>query len=177
MEEIVVSNDTIRINSASGSCIIYFADNLDLYLSFIPAKREDNKKYSFDIQKDSQLYQVFDNLYLAIKENKPYKNSTIDDITEIEMPIFRHSDYLGLFVDDKIVWKSDDFPIEEASSLIIEKSENSYIISFEKSSSKTERNTFAVRIRNSGSRYSPYNVPLINFYRTLLTKRDTIDEP
>ena len=165
MEEIVVSNDTIRINSASGSCIIYFSDNLDLYLSFIPAKREDNKKYSFDIQKDSQLYQVFDNLYLAIKENKPYKNSTIDDITEMEMPIFRHSDYLGLFIDDKIVWKSDDFPIEEASSLTIEKS-----------SSKTERNTFAVRIRNSGSRYSPYNVPLMNFYRTLLTMRDTIDE-
>ena len=54
MEEIVVSNDTIRINSASGSCIIYFADNLDLYLSFLPAKREGKKKYSFDIQKDSQ---------------------------------------------------------------------------------------------------------------------------
>lgn len=176
MEGIVVSNDTIRVNSASGSCIIYFSDNLDLYFSFIPNKKENNKKHSFDIQKDSQLYQLFDSLYSAVKENRPYKNSTIDEkITEMEMPIFRHSDYLGLFVDNKIIWKSDDFPIEEASSLIIEKSENSYIISFEKSLSEIERNTFAVRIRNSGSRYSPYNVPFMNLYRTLLTMRNPID--
>ena len=57
--------------------------------------------------------------------------------------------------------------MEEASQVIIEKSEENFIITFKKSTSKIERNTFSVRFRNSGSRYDPYNVTFMSSYRGL----------
>ena len=40
-------------------------------------------------------------------------------------------------------------------------------VTFKKSTSKVEFNTFSVRFRNSGSRYDPYNATFMSSYRGL----------
>ena len=168
--DLSIVEDTVRIDLDIGTWIILFGGNLDLYWTFIP-RCKGEEEYSFILDKEfPYIYNNISDLFNAVSENKPYKNAYfIDDksFKEKELPIYKSSKSLELFVDDKICWKSDDFYVEDASQVIIEKAEENFIITFKKSTSKIERNTFSVRFRNSGSRYDPYNVTFMSSYRGL----------
>lgn len=167
-----IIEETVNLECENGTCVILFAGNLDLYWTFIPNKSADKKnKYSFVIDKSFPfVYNNIEALFDAIVKNKPYKNAYhIDDmeLREKELPNYKSSESLNLIINNKIVWKSDDFCEEEASQLIIEKMKDNFLITFKKSNSKEYHNTFSIRFRNSGSRYDPYNVSFMNSYKEL----------
>ena len=77
-----------------------------------------------------------------------------------------------LYENGKITWYSDDFAIcDNASNFSIKKAKDYFLVTFTKS--KTEEfngcyfPTYSVRIRNSGSRFDPFNNAFMGMYHKL----------
>ena len=71
-----------------------------------------------------------------------------------------------------ITWYSDDFADTNlASSFTIKKLKDKYIVVMKKSLEEPYNGnyfkTYSVRIRNSGSRYNPYNIAFMGMYQRL----------
>lgn len=147
--------DIFYITTNEGTFIITFEGNLDLYWVYTSneniLKAPDEKE--FIITKENYLiYQLFDNLYNEVKNNKnPYDKYNPERLVNKNI----------------IDWHSDDFPYETASRVIIKKLKDSYKITFTKSKEDTLYVTYSVRFRNSGSRYSTYNQSFMNLYNSL----------
>ena len=168
--------DRFKITTENGSFDIMFGGNLDLYWYYWP---EENYKdwplaKTFTISKENYfIYQKLDELYKNIKEQKPYQSkdengSAIFDSSKLinESPSAQDS-YKNLFQNDIIKWYSDDAPLEEASMLEIKYQEDKYIITFHQGKEDFGFPTYAIRFRNSGSRYEPYNFAFMNMYNSL----------
>ncbi len=168
--------DRFKITTENGSFDIMFGGNLDLYWYYWP---EENYKdwplaKTFTISKENYfIYQKLDELYKNIKEQKPYRFkdenvSTVFDSSKLinESPSAQYS-YKNLFQNDIIKWYSDDAPLEEASMLEIKSQEDKYIITFHQGKEDFGFPTYAIRFRNSGSRYEPYNLAFMNMYNSL----------
>ena len=168
--------DRFKITTENGSFDIMFGGNLDLYWYYWP---EENYKdwplaKTFTISKENYfIYQKLDELYKNIKEQKPYQSkdenaSTVFDSSKLinESPRSQYS-YKNLFQNDIIKWYSDDAPLEEASMLEIKSQEDKYIITFHQGKEDFGFPTYAIRFRNSGSRYEPYNFAFMNMYNSL----------
>lgn len=163
--DIVVDGEVLKIS---------FQGNLDLYWSYdYRTAIADTKEYmEFNITKENYyLYLLFDELYIAIKNNKPYHNCSIKDDKLRNKKINEYGN-LKLYQDRKIIWYSDDFAdISNASAIIIEKKQDRFLVtikrSLEERYSGTYFKTYSVRIRNSGSRYEPYNITFMNMYQKL----------
>ena len=168
--------DRFKITTENGSFDIMFGGNLDLYWYYWP---EENYKdwplaKTFTISKENYfIYQKLDELYKNIKEQKPYQSkdenvSTVFDSSKLinESPRSQYS-YKNLFQNDIIKWYSDDAPLEEASMLEIKYQEDKYIITFHQGKEDFGFPTYAIRFRNSGSRYEPYNLAFMNMYNSL----------
>lgn len=168
--------DRFKITTENGSFDIMFGGNLDLYWYYWP---EENYKdwplaKTFTISKENYfIYQKLDELYKNIKEQKPYQSkdenvSTVFDSSKLinESPRSQYS-YKNLFQNDIIKWYSDDAPLEEASMLEIKSQEDKYIITFHQGKEDFGFPTYAIRFRNSGSRYEPYNLAFMNMYNSL----------
>ena len=168
--------DRFKITTENGSFDIMFGGNLDLYWYYWP---EENYKdwplaKTFTISKENYfIYQKLDELYKNIKEQKPYQSkdensSIVFDSSKLinDSPKSQYS-YKNLFQNDIIKWYSDDAPLEEASMLEIKYQEDKYIITFHQGKEDFGFPTYAIRFRNSGSRYEPYNFAFMNMYNSL----------
>ena len=168
--------DRFKITTENGSFDIMFGGNLDLYWYYWP---EENYKdwplaKTFTISKENYfIYQKLDELYKNIKEQKPYQSkdensSIVFDSSKLinDSPKSQYS-YKNLFQNDIIKWYSDDAPLEEASMLEIKYQEDKYIITFHQGKEDFGFPTYAIRFRNSGSRYEPYNFAFMNMYNGL----------
>lgn len=84
--------------------------------------------------------------------------------------------YNDLVINGKIIWKSDDFPIDESPYFIIEPVGSSYLITFEMPKTirkfildrESNFNKISVRLSNSNSRYDPFNLLFMNLFNTLV---------
>lgn len=168
--------DRFKITTENGSFDIMFGGNLDLYWYYWP--KENYKDWplakTFTISKENYfIYQKLDELYKNIKEQKPYQSkdensSIVFDSSKLinDSPKSQYS-YKNLFQNDIIKWYSDDAPLEEASMLEIKYQEDKYIITFHQGKEDFGFPTYAIRFRNSGSRYEPYNFAFMNMYNSL----------
>ena len=159
--------DVFDIITNEGVIEISYENNLDLYWSYKYSGnigKEDNYK-EFVISKENYfIYLVFDELYNNIKKQEPWNYYSMDHE--------KVNDYNNLFHDKMITWYSDDFcDIENASSFTIKKNSDKYLVIFNKSGIEMENGnyfeTYFVRIRNSGSRYNPYNIAFMGMYQRL----------
>jgi len=149
----------ICIKTQDGYFKISFEDNFDLYWTFIPNKPILDSELSYNLvvtKENYYLYKLFEDLFNEIKNDKFYDNKEYKDA---------EGNY-KLFIDNKINWHSDDFEYDKASSFTISKCEDEFNITFKRSTGKCFP-TFAVRIGNRVSRYSPFNVLFMNMYKKL----------
>ena len=150
------------ITTEEGTFEISFQGNLDLYWRYIYKGSilncEDTHK--FTISKENYfLYQLFEELYENIYNNTPFG----DDQTYMSLNY-------PLVTNGIIDWHSDDFNYDKASRLMIEKNGEDFGVTFQKSEEDLTDGmfmTYAVRFRNSGSRYDYYNIPFMNMYNNL----------
>lgn len=127
--------------------------------------------YTFKITKEDQkIYNIFEELYNAVKVRKPYNNSIYE---------FPEKDYIlpeyvdinkesKLFIDNKVQWHSDEYKYDESSVLIIDKKEDYLDISFKKSM-ETENlfPTFTVKVTNASPRYYHFSQTFMDMYKKL----------
>lgn len=148
------------IKTNNGNIDIRFQDNYDLYWYYIPTKKTSDNTVIITPE-NLFVYNLFNDLYEAFSINDPYANSIIKD--EI-----KHT-YAGTnnpFVDNKIIWYSDDNALDNANVLTIEKIDEIYKITFERKDNRLGR-VIPIRISNSGSRYYPFNTVFMSMYRLL----------
>ena len=67
---------------------------------------------------------------------------------------------------EAVEWHSDDLPYDVASNFVIEKLDDCYRVTFNKSKNNNFP-TYSVRISNSGSRYEHFNVVFMRMYQKL----------
>ena len=147
---------------------------MDLYWSYkyngIILNTDDSK--TFYITKDNYfLFQLFDELYNDIKEFNIYHEDefhTKEKAQELNQRLIKSDTYQHnlLFNNNKIEWHCDDCIYEEASMFVIEKMKDSYKLTFKKGKND-DFLSYVVRIRNSGSRYKPFNIPFMKMYQQL----------
>ena len=177
---------TFSFITEDGTFEISFQNNLDLYWRYahknIILEEPDTKEF-FITKENYQIYTLFEELYNSIKDSNPYSGYTFmtpisyyhkdlerDEHEKIEVPDNPHPN--NLYNNGIITWCSDDFSsMEKASNFKIESIEDAYKITFKKSEQDYECGmpfkTFSVRIRNSGSRYNPYNIAFMKMYQDL----------
>ena len=175
-----------RFTSKDETFEISFQNNLDLYWRYVHKNiisEELNTKEFFITKENYQIYSLFEELYNSIKDSNPYSGYTFikpisfyhpklerDEVEEIEVPENPHPNYL--YKDGIITWCSDDFSsMDKASNFKIEKLDDAFKIIFKKSEIQRDCGmyfpTCSVRIRNSGSRYNPYNIAFMKMYQDL----------
>ena len=170
--------DIFDINTDTGTFEIAYENNLDLYWRYIYKDTIDkvgNKK-EFKITKEHYfLYNLFDELYNSVKNHTPYSNFPYEIESRYEKKRL-YGNY-PLYQNGEIKWYSDDFAsFDNASSFSIKKEKDTFIVTFTKS--KTEHfngchfPTYSVRIRNSGSRFEPFNIPFMSMYHKLKEYND-----
>lgn len=156
----------VIVESEDGMFEIFYSNNgdLDWSVTYIGQRLDIPNSYSFVITKENEyLYNSFEKLYTAIKNNKPFSNSDLDDKNKnIIVPDNK------LFKDGKIEWHSDDFVYDEASILTISKEKDIFNVEFKLSDKRNLFSTLSIMICNSGSRYYPYNATFMNMYNELL---------
>ena len=154
--------DQYKIKTDNGFFRIIFGGNLDLYWTCYDKEDKDSEIQEFLITKENYfLYELFDELYESIKNNKIYYGENKEKYFEGYVD--------NLFKDGKIDWYSDDFYEEIASRLLIEKVEDTFKITFLKSKKEWDGifKTYSIRFRNSGSRYEPFNICFMKMYNKL----------
>lgn len=166
--------DSFEIVTEDGIFDICFLGNFDLYWIYCYngdiLKMADCK--SFLITKENMfLFQLFDALYQDIKNYNIYKENefnTKEDIERLNKAFIKYDSYQHdlLFRDNKIEWHCDDCIYEKASVFVIEKLAEAYQLTFKKGINDGVL-SYGVRIRNSRSRYYPFNVPFMKMYQQL----------
>ena len=177
---------TFSFKTIDGTFEISFQNNLDLYWRYVHESiilEEPDTKEFFITKENYQIYSIFEKLYNSIKDSNPYSGYTFitpisyyhkalerDEAEKVEVPINPHPNYL--YRNGIITWASDDFSSQEkASNFKIERQEDEFKITFKKSEVQRDCGmyfpTYSVRIRNSGSRYNPYNIAFMKMYQDL----------
>ena len=177
---------TFSFTTKEGTFEITFQNNLDLYWRYIyngNILEEPDLKEFFITKENEKIYSLFDELYNSIKDSNPYSGFTFitpisyyhkdlerDELEKIEIPENPHPN--NIFYKGIITWVSDDFAsMEKASNFKIIKINDAFKITFKKSEPEYDCGmpfkTFSVRIRNSGSRYNPYNIAFMKMYHEL----------
>ena len=179
----------ITLNNGEQLFSIFFAGNLDLYWTIddkkqIPIPNDVPSKHFVITKENYFIYSLFIKLYDDLKncnvfELKAYEFAWCDTLEdeinlikkneEINASFKRHQEYKNLFHDQIIEWRSDDFPYEEASSVIIKKNKDSFLLTFNKSAQDDYYyQTYGIRFRNCGSRYAPFNGIFMRMYNELI---------
>ena len=148
---------------------IMFSGNLDLYLVMSNGDLLPNDSDSiidfYITKEDYQVFNTFQLLYESIINGEVFENSFDNYSNTYE--------YMELVDQDKnINWISDGGPIDIEDKLIISKiDDDSYRLRFMRINSDMlnfKNNTsISVRIRNSRSKYSPFNYPFMRMYDEL----------
>lgn len=176
------------ISTEEGKFEISFQGNLDLYWRNIYQGNvlEQPESKSFTITKENYyLFSLFKELYENIKNCNIFKvyeddNSLCENDEEIELHHLKKIELNNelksredcnperLFLNGIIEWHCDDFFYDKASILMIKKEEDTFIVKFEKSKVEDIFLTYSVRLRNSGSRYDPFNLFFMRMYLNLV---------
>ena len=167
--------DVFDIMTDNGTFEISYENNLDLYWRYIYTDSIDKVENTkiFKITKENYyLYCLFLELYQAIKEKKPYKTfpNYIDE--ELRNKKLKYYGRYELYKNRTITWYSDDFAeFANASNFGITKENDYFLVTFVKSKIEDFNGflfpTYSVRIRNSGSRFDPFNNTFMGMYQRL----------
>lgn len=154
--------DTFEIETDTGSFQILFAPNGDLYWRYLSEINvlDDKPIQELIITKENYyIYEVFYKLYESIKNNKVFYDKENYSIVKNNK----------LFKNNMIEWYSDELPIDITSKLTIKKEDEVFKVIFEKSKKSQDGIfiTYSIRFRNSGSRYTPFNINFMQMYNEL----------
>lgn len=142
------------------SLSILFAGNLDLY--FMLAGAHKSQKFIID-ESNLRVYDIFNKLYNDLIDCKlPFDSS--------KERLRRLTNYNLLVQNNIITWKSDDYPFDIGPSFKIEKVSDIINITFDRGKEdeyNINNRRVAVRIRNSGSLYQPFNTNFMKLYNEL----------
>ena len=181
---------TFTIVTETGSFEIYYGGNLDLYWEYY-------YRGSIQTTTSEKIIITRENYFLFALFNELYNDIKNTNLFVLDSSDFLYSSYITnadlkkekerirklnqrekdksfynakrLFKNGAIEWHSVESTYEDGSILTIKPCEEGYEVSFEKSK-ETEDSflTYAVRIRNSGSRYEYYNIPFMRMYQELI---------
>lgn len=163
---------------------IMYRENLDLYWMVSDENILNNSEISqinFEITKENyQIYQQFELLFSNLE------NLNIFDEKNDETAIKHYKDctrYNDLYNNGKITWYSDETNEKVANYLEISKCKDKFLLSFHIQPyidgydyDTHHHNSIAIRFRNSGSRYSPFNILFMKMYDALQLTDDIYDE-
>lgn len=155
-------NDSIRVKTVEGDFEVSLEENGCLYIGFcVPEENKLPNNKIFTITKENEcLYALIENLYESFKSV---------DLSGKSEPVLRMIKRDNPYHEGKVIWYSDDFKIQEASILTIEKDDNGlFIFTFTRSSSRNDINTYFVCISDMFSRYTVFSTPFMSFYKNLL---------
>lgn len=142
------------------SLSILFAGNLDLY--FMLAGAHKSQKFIID-ESNLRVYDIFNKLYNDLINCKlPFESD--------KEKLRRLTNYDLLVQNNIITWKSDDYPFDIGPSFKIEKVSDIINITFDRGKNdeyNMNNRRVAVRIRNSGSLYQPFNTNFMKLYHEL----------
>lgn len=137
----------------------------------------------FYITKENhEIYESFNTLYNDIKECNIFEfdewdlfyceteeeiNEKIIEKQQRNKEMTNSSSYKMLFNNDIISWRSDDCYYENANIVNIIKEDNQFIIDFKLLEENDISIGNAIRFRNSGSRYDPFNILFMKQFNKL----------
>ena len=167
----------VNLKGEDSNLLISFGGTGDLYWKL--SSDDINKINSITITKENyDLYRLFEQLYTDIKDINLYSEF------EIEKDLYRkynYSNYNELFDEDNktITWYSDETAHKVANYVTIQKEDESFKVSFNtqqdidgyEEDSKSDFHV-AIRFRNSGSSYYPFNVVFMAMYNKLVDLED-----
>lgn len=168
---------------------IAYGGNFDLYWSIIDSNVKEETNYeSFAITKENYyIYDAFETLYNDIKTCNIYEE---DDIFDSYKPSYLDEDedmkqrtlerlkrvQGRLFIDNAIIWYSDDGDYEFDEIVKISKVGDSFLVEFIKTDKFDKDEVhylpfyhlgISIRFRNSGCRYEPFEMPFMKMYNRL----------
>ncbi|MBR1376604.1 MAG: hypothetical protein IJ565_02200 [Bacilli bacterium] len=167
---------------------MFIGANGDLYwtINDLDNMEDELDKLSIEITKDNiELYNLFDELYNEIANCEVFKINDIEDELEdvntndyyvkMNNDIRKNSSYKELYDGEKITWISDDKDREKYSMTTITKMNDSFLIDFKTREQDNIEDGYmpylstciAVRFRNSGSYYNPFNIIFMRMYNKL----------
>lgn len=162
---------------------ISFEGNLDLYFGIRNKNGLKDKEKIIITNENMILYSLFDELYENIKNCNIFTPNEMDlllcdsekEINDVYLRFQERNEYIkdvylkNIFIDDKIVFVSDNseyLELEKSNGFIIEKQDDNYILEFNLNDKRNMYNE-SIRIRNSRSRYNPFNICFMNLYKKL----------
>ena len=169
--------DCFDICTDEGIFQIWFCGNLDLYWSYMydGSILDVPNNISFYITKENYfLYNLFDELYNDVKDYNIFSMDMFenrDKWLESKNDFLEHDRYNSkkLFINNRIECHSDDDDYNDGSYFVIERIDDCYRLTFNKSKCDDfiYSITYSVRLRNSGSRYGYFNVVFMRMYNKL----------
>lgn len=160
---------------------IFYGSNFDLYIDIFGERIIDENGYynaTFSINQSQEVYQYFESLMDNIIKCKVFDASDIElgicDSNEQINELSKNSSvYNRLVQDSTIIWYSDNIYDEKANKLKIEKKDDKIILTFTDNPNDPAFG-FGIRICNSGSKYTPFNLCFMNLFNQLqaLNKKD-----
>jgi len=163
--------DAFLIQTDYGDMEISFQGNLDLYWRYIhhgDIRKHQDSATIIITKENYTVYDMFDRLYNRIVNRKPFGEEETYECYNNWLYDARNEE--ALVKGSTIEWRSDDFYYDIASGVKITPFSDEYHITFTKSKEVYYDGmfmTFAIRFRNSGSRYDPYNAAFMLMYREL----------
>lgn len=164
--------NNIILRQDNKELVILFAGNLDLYMGIYTGQNIGLRNMSIDFyitKEDYEIYCIFDNLYKEIIEGHPFG---FDDDSGIDYK--NYGEYKALVDgDNNITWISDEGPDNSADKLVMSKiNEDEYKLTFVRNEIEEEFyfkcvDGIAVRFRNHGSRYKPFNASFMEMYHRM----------
>ena len=162
------------IKNGKSKLEIYFGGTLDLFFeisdgTFIP--KDESGIMSIDITKENyEIFCLFKDLHEDVINCRINENDSLEKRNKLK---FERS--YNLLVDDKksFEWVHDDQMYNSGDRFVFSKvDDDTYRMDFIRTSINEQfdlknGNYISVRIRNSGSRYEPFNIPFMRFYNKL----------
>ena len=162
----------LKLTQNGNTFNILFGSNLDLYFQPVMNRMElftSDEHLEFKISKeDGFLYEAFMHLYEKIINYIPLEE--MDSKREREYQKLKDSYRPFPLVHDKVIsWHSDEEDVDTSSILNISKTEDNQIkLEFIKNKPEDDLYlTYAIRFRNSGSTYDPFNFRFMELYNSL----------
>lgn len=162
----------LKLTQNGNTFNILFGGNLDLYFQPVMNRTElftSDEHLEFKISKeDGFLYEAFMHLYEKIINYIPLEE--MDSKREREYQKLKDSYRPFPLVHDKVIsWHSDEEDVDTSSILNISKTEDNQIkLEFIKNKPEDDLYlTYAIRFRNSGSTYDPFNFRFMELYNSL----------
>lgn len=163
---------SLKLTQNGNTFNILFGGNLDLYFQPDMDRMKlitNREPLEFKISKeDGFLYEAFMHLYEKIINYIPLEE--MDSKREREYQKLKDSYRPFPLVHDKVIsWHSDEEDVDTSSILNISKTDNNQIkLEFIKNKPEDDLYlTYAIRFRNSGSTYDPFNFRFMELYNSL----------